>query len=121
MTDDGRHAFTVELARTAQEQAMGLMYRRNQPADHGMLFTYRRPREVSFWMRNTFVPLDILFIGEDGRIGRIAADTTPLSEAPIPSDGPVRAVLEVNAGTAERLGIEVGDRVEHPLFDDPPG
>jgi uncharacterized protein len=68
------------------------------------------------WMRNTYVPLDMLFIDADRRISHIAADTTPLSEESIPSNGPVVAVLEVNAGTAERLGIEVGDRVEHRLF-----
>ncbi|HET6519140.1 MAG TPA: DUF192 domain-containing protein [Geminicoccaceae bacterium] len=119
VTEGGdRHRFQVEVARTPAEQSLGLMYRQSLAADRGMLFAYRVPRVISMWMKNTFIPLDMLFIGEDGRIGHIAADTTPLSEASISSEGPAIAVLEVPGGTAERLGIRVGDRVEHAIFDD---
>ena len=119
VTADGdRHRFQVEVARTPAEQSLGLMYRQSLAPDRGMLFAYRVPRVISMWMKNTFIPLDMLFIGEDGRIGHIAAETTPLSEESISSEGPAIAVLEVPGGTAERLGIGVGDRVEHAIFDD---
>ena len=119
VTDEAKHPFRVELARTAAERSQGLMYRRNLAADRGMLFLYPVPQPVGMWMKNTYIPLDMLFIADDGRISHIAANTTPHSEATISSNGPARAVLELNAGTAERLGIEVGDRVEHPLLDGP--
>lgn len=106
------HQFQVELARTPQEQARGLMFRTEMGADEGMLFVSQVPQVRSFWMRNTVIPLDIIFIGEDGRIVNIAADTVPYSEAPILSDGPAAAVLELNAGTAERLGFGQGAKVE---------
>lgn len=109
--DGGRHDFTVELAVSPSEQSQGLMFRQSMPADAGMLFPYTRDAMRSFWMRNTLVPLDILFIGGDGRIAHIVQRTVPLSEATISSRVPVRAVLEVNAGTVRRLGIAVGDRV----------
>jgi uncharacterized protein len=119
VTADGeRHRFQVEVARTPAEQSLGLMYRQSLAPDRGMLFAYRVPRVISMWMKNTYIPLDMLFIGEDGRIGHVAAETTPLSEASISSGGPAIAVLEVPGGTAERLGIEAGDRVEHAIFDD---
>jgi len=106
--------FQVELARTADEQAQGLMYRKSMAADAGMLFVYAQPREAGFWMKNTYLPLDMLFIEPDGRIERIHANAEPLSTAPI--DGPVKtkAVLEINGGAAARLGIRPGDRVVHP-------
>jgi uncharacterized membrane protein (UPF0127 family) len=81
-----------------------------------MLFDFERAEPVTMWMKNTYLPLDMLFIRPDGTVSRIAADTEPLSTAIIPSGGPVSAVLELNAGTAAKLGIQVGDRVEHPLF-----
>lgn len=118
VTDAARHDFVVELAATPEERSRGLMFRRSMPAEQGMLFDFGRVQPVSMWMRNTYIPLDMLFIAEDGEIVRIAADTEPLSERTIPSGQPVLSVLELNAGTARRLGIEAGDRVEHPLFGD---
>jgi uncharacterized membrane protein (UPF0127 family) len=115
-TAKGRHKFKVELALTAAQMAQGLMYRRQMDADAGMLFDYRSTQPVSFWMRNTYIPLDIIFIREDGRIAGIHERAVPLSEVPIPSPEPVRAVLELNGGTAARLGIKPGDRVHHPIF-----
>jgi uncharacterized membrane protein (UPF0127 family) len=112
----GVHAFTVEMARTPEEQAKGLMFRKSVPEGHGMLFDFKVDRDLTFWMKNTYVSLDIIFIRGDGSILRIAANTTPLSEKMIPSGGPARAVLEVVAGTARKLGIAPGDRVAHPIF-----
>jgi uncharacterized membrane protein (UPF0127 family) len=116
MRDGARHRFRVEVARTAEQQRVGLMFRPSVPADGGMLFDWGRPIESSMWMRNTIASLDMLFIAADGRVHRIAERTVPFSLAPIDSRGPVRATLELAAGTAERLGIRVGDRVEHPIF-----
>lgn len=113
----GVHVFAVELASTPQEQATGLMFRRELPEGRGMLFDFHRDQPTSFWMKNTYIPLDMIFIRGDGRILRIAENTVPLSETLVPSGGPVRAVLEVIAGTAKRLGIAPGDRVGHPIFD----
>ncbi len=116
VTDDARHEFRVEFAATPAERSRGLMYRRSMPADQGMLFDFGRVDPVSMWMRNTYIALDMLFMTPDGVIVRIAHDTEPLSERTISSGQPVLSVLELNAGTARRLGIEAGDRVEHPLF-----
>ena len=115
-TKDGRRAFQVEVMRNDAQRAKGLMYRRAMAADHGMLFDFERPLPVTMWMKNTYLPLDMVFIRSDGSIARIAADTEPLSTQIIPSGEPVLAVLELNAGTAAKLGIRAGDRVEHPLF-----
>ncbi|MCC6778831.1 MAG: DUF192 domain-containing protein [Hyphomicrobiales bacterium] len=112
----GVHIFGVELATTPEEQARGLMYRRELPPMQGMLFDFKREQPTSFWMKNTYVSLDMIFIRADGTIARIAESTVPLSEAMVPSGGPVRAVLEVVAGTAKKLGIAPGDRVAHPIF-----
>ncbi len=111
-----RHRFSVEVARTPREQSQGLMFRRRMAADAGMLFVYDPPRPVSMWMRNTYIPLDMIFIAPDGRISHIAERTVPLSEQNIPSRGTVRAVLELNAGTAARLGIEPGATVSAPAL-----
>jgi hypothetical protein len=112
-TADGRiHRYRVEVARTPAEQAHGMMFRRRVPAGTGMYFPFPTPREAGFWMRNTLVPLDILFIGADGRVRNIAADAAPHSEAMLKSLGPVAAVLELAGGEAARLGIAPGDRVE---------
>ena len=113
----GVHAFTVEIADTEPEREKGLMFRKELPEGSGMLFDFHREQEVGFWMQNTYVPLDMIFIRGDGRILRIAEDTEPLSTRIIPSNGPVRAVLEVIAGTAEKLGIAPGDRVASPIFN----
>ena len=112
----GVHAFAVELVDNDADRAKGLMYRKELPEGRGMLFDFQREQEVSFWMQNTYIPLDMLFIRGDGRILRIAKNTEPLSTRMIPSGGPVRAVLEVIGGTARKLGIAPGDRVAHPIF-----
>ncbi len=112
----GVHAFKVELARTEAERAKGLMFRKELPADHGMLFDFQKDQEVAFWMDNTYVSLDMIFIRGDGTIWRIEENTTPLSTRNIPSRGPVRAVLEVVAGTSRKLGIAPGDKVANPIF-----
>ena len=116
---NGVHPFAVEMAVTPEEQSKGLMFRKELPEGQGMLFDFRRDQEATFWMKNTYVPLDMIFIRADGRIHRIAANTTPLSEALVSSGGPVRAVLEVVAGTAKKLGIAPGDRVAHPTVQRP--
>ena len=113
-SSNGKHRFIVEVARTPDEQAQGLMFRNSVPPDRGMIFPYDPPVQVSFWMKNTLVPLDILFIGPDGTIGRIAANTTPMSLDPVPSIDPVSAVLEIAGGRAAELGIREGDKVDWP-------
>lgn len=114
--EGGSHAFTVELAATDEHRATGLMFRREMAADAGMIFDYGRDRRASMWMRNTYLPLDMLFIKANGRIESIKARTVPLSETSIRSKGKVRAVLELNAGTTSRLSIKPGDLVRHELF-----
>lgn len=113
---NGKHNFSVEVARTREEQDKGLMFRRELPDGQGMLFDFTTEQTVAFWMENTYISLDIIFINGDGRIRRIAENAEPLSKTTIPSDGPVRAVLEVIGGTARKLGIKEGDRVVHPIF-----
>ncbi|HEY4983167.1 MAG TPA: DUF192 domain-containing protein [Pseudolabrys sp.] len=113
----GVHAFSVEMAVNDAERAKGLMYRKELPEGRGMLFDFQREQEVSFWMQNTYISLDMLFIRGDGRILRIAENTEPLSTRIISSGGPVRAVLEVIGGTARKLGLAPGDRVAHPIFN----
>jgi uncharacterized membrane protein (UPF0127 family) len=115
-TPAGSQSFTVELAATPGERSRGLMFRRSMRPDHGMLFDFETPQPVAFWMKNTPLPLDMLFIDGTGVVVQIEADTVPYSEDPIPSQQPIRAVLEVNAGTAKRLGIEPGAKVRHPIF-----
>jgi uncharacterized membrane protein (UPF0127 family) len=115
-TATGVHEFKVELARTPSEQAMGLMYRHEMAANAGMLFVYPAGTRVTMWMKNTLIPLDMVFIGADGRVAHIVERTVPESTELIGSNGPVRAVLELNAGTASRLGIKIGDQVRHPAL-----
>ena len=112
----GVHVFMVELAATPETREHGLMFRRELPAGTGMLFDFEHDQPVSFWMKNTYIPLDMIFIRSDGRIMSIAENTEPLSERLIPSGAPVRGVLEVIGGTARGLGIAPGDRVAHPIF-----
>jgi uncharacterized protein len=112
----GVHVFSVELAVTDEERARGLMFRRSVPESYGMLFDFKRDQEVTMWMRNTYVSLDMIFIQSDGRIRRIAENTETESDKIIPSGGQVRAVLEVAAGTAKKFGIEPGDRVATPIL-----
>jgi uncharacterized protein len=113
----GVHVFTVEIADNDADRAKGLMYRKELPEGQGMLFDFHREQEVSFWMQNTYIPLDMVFIRGDGRILRIAENTEPLSTRLVPSGGPVRAVLEVIGGTTRKLGIAPGDRVASPIFN----
>ena len=116
VSDTGVHAFAVELATNNQERERGLMFRKELPEGQGMLFDFERDQPVAFWMHNTYISLDMIFIRGDGRIAHIAENTEPMSDRLIPSGGPVRAVLEVIAGTARKLGIAPGDRVEGSIF-----
>jgi uncharacterized protein len=116
ISKSGVHAFSVELATNDAERSRGLMFRKELPEGHGMLFDFESDRPVAFWMHNTLISLDMIFITGDGRILRIAENTEPLSDRLVPSGGPVRAVLEVIAGTARKLGIKAGDRVEGAIF-----
>ncbi len=115
-----KHVFNVEMATTEDQQTTGEMFRTTVPADGGMLFDWRFPRESQMWMRNTLVPLDMVFINSDGKIRSIAENTVPRSLAVIDSQGPVRATLELAAGTTAKLDIRVGDTVEQRIFDDIP-
>lgn len=110
-TKAGKIAFQVEVARTPEEQARGLMYRTSLAEDRGMIFPMIPPRFASFWMKNTYIPLDLIFIRTDGTIARIAANAVPEDLSPIPSGEPVAAVLEIAGGGAARQGIAEGDRV----------
>jgi uncharacterized membrane protein (UPF0127 family) len=116
-TQDGRRfPFHVELALTPEQRAQGLMYRESLDQDAGMLFIYDLERPVTMWMKNTLVPLDMLFLARDGEVLGLAEDTVPQSETMIPSGEPVKAVLELQAGTVARLALKPGDRVLHPLL-----
>jgi uncharacterized membrane protein (UPF0127 family) len=115
-TKSGVQVFSVEMATTEEEKTTGLMYRKELPDGKGMLFDFSPEQQISMWMKNTYISLDMIFIRADGRILRIAENTEPLSTRIIPSGGPVRGVLEVIAGTARKLGIAAGDRVAHPIF-----
>ncbi|CAN1519841.1 COG1430 Uncharacterized conserved protein [Rhabdaerophilaceae bacterium] len=116
VSGDTRRRFRIELAKTDADRGRGLMFRQSMPADQGMLFDFERDQMVSMWMRNTFISLDMVFIFSDGLIHRIEPRTEVQSERTISSGVPVRAVLELNAGTAEKLGIKPGDRVIHTMF-----
>lgn len=100
------HRFTVEVARTAEQQAQGLMFRTELAPDRGMLFPFPQPKFAAFWMRNTLIPLDMIFVRADGTIDRIAENTVPEDESPVASGGEVSAVLELAGGTTARLGID---------------
>jgi uncharacterized membrane protein (UPF0127 family) len=115
-TASGKQRFTVEEAKTDAQMEQGLMYRRSMPPNAGMLFEYQRPQIMIFWMKNTLIPLDMLFIAADGTIADIHERAVPLLLDPINSAVAVQAVLELNGGTVARLGIKRGDRVLHPMF-----
>ena len=112
----GTHKFQVEIADTPSRQSRGLMFRRSLPDNQGMLFEYDSPREISMWMKNTYISLDMVFIRQDGIVHRIESDTEPFSESIISSGAEVTAVLELKAGTTVRLGIKPGDKVLHSFF-----
>jgi uncharacterized membrane protein (UPF0127 family) len=110
-TSTGRHEFTVEWAITPAETQRGLMFREQMAPDHGMVFDFLEDAPRSFWMRNTVLSLDMIFIRADGTVARIARNTIPFTDTPVPSGEPVRYVFEVNAGTSDRIGLVPGDRV----------
>lgn len=115
-THAGSHTFHVEIADDDRERMFGLMYRREMARDAGMLFDFQEEQPESFWMENTYIPLDMLFIKADGTIDSIARRTTPLSRESVPSKAPVRYVLEINGGVSDALGIRPGDRVSGPAL-----
>ena len=117
VTQSGVHAFSVELATNNTERERGLMYRKELPEGHGMLFDFQTEQPVQFWMHNTYIPLDMIFIAGDGRIVHVAENAKPMSDDLIPSMHPVRAVLEVIAGTVHKFGIATGDRISGSIFD----
>ncbi|MCC6202257.1 MAG: DUF192 domain-containing protein [Gammaproteobacteria bacterium] len=114
-TDSGTHEFLVEVARTDREKEVGLMYREDLAPDAGMLFLYATPQHVSMWMKNTLIPLDMLFLDQDLKVVRLARNTTPRSLTSIPSGQVVRAVLELRGGRAAELGIREGSRITYPV------
>jgi uncharacterized membrane protein (UPF0127 family) len=115
-TAKGVKVISVEITETQEEKMKGLMYRPSLPDNQGMIFAYDPPREITMWMRNTYIPLDMVFIRPDGVIHRIEAWTRPFSEEIIASKGDVAACLELAGGAAERMGLKPGDRVEHSMF-----
>ena len=116
VTAKGKVTFQVEVMRTDEERARGLMNRAYLPADRGMLFDFKEPQMAAMWMKNTLIPLDMLFVRKDGTIANIAENTEPHSLRTISSTEPVLGVIELNGGAAAKQGIAPGDRVEHPLF-----
>ncbi len=116
-TQSGDHLFSVEVMRTDPERERGLMYRRFLPADRGMLFDFKSEQSVAMWMKNTYIPLDMVFISRAGVVVNIAENAEPLSERIIPSNAPSYAVLELNAGIARSIGLKRGDRVEQAMFN----
>jgi uncharacterized membrane protein (UPF0127 family) len=116
LSDGQSLAFNVEVATTPEQLARGLMFRRVLPRDEGMLFVFPQEGEQSFWMKNTWIPLDMLFVRKDGTVFRVVANATPFDLTPIPSGGPALAVIELNGGEAGRQGIVPGSRVIHPAF-----
>jgi uncharacterized protein len=116
VTSTGPHAFQIEVASNDATRERGLMDRRYMAADHGMLFEFDHEAPVAFWMKNTYIPLDMIFIAPSGVVTHIVANAEPLSERVIPSGGPCIAVLELNGGTAASIGLKVGDKVHHPFF-----
>jgi uncharacterized protein len=115
VTGSGSHAFRVEVADTPEQRAKGLMFRRSMPQDQGMLFDFDGEVPVMMWMKNTYIPLDMVFLSRKGVVTNIAADTTPMSEAVI-YGGRASAVIELNAGVAKQIGLKPGDTVRHPAF-----
>ena len=117
-TASGPHRFKVEVMRTEPDRERGLMFRKTMARDHGMLFEYEAEQPVAFWMHNTYLPLDIVFIGKDGRVVHVARDAKPMDDSLIPSGSPALGVLELDAGTAKAIDLKDGDRVHHAMFGD---
>ncbi len=113
-TATGTYTFNVEIADTEAERAKGLMFRSSLAPDAGMLFDYHQEQETAFWMQNTLIPLDMIFIGADGMVKNIHVNAKPLDTTSIPSGVPVRFVLEIPGGRSKEIGLAVGDRMEHP-------
>jgi uncharacterized protein len=116
VTATGDVTISVEIAQTSEQKAKGLMFRKSLDDRAGMLFPYGQPQEITMWMKNTYIALDMVFIRGDGTIHRIEAMTEPFSEATVASQGPVAAVLELNGGAAARLGLKAGDKARHAVF-----
>jgi uncharacterized protein len=117
VTASGTHRFEVEVAVDDESRERGLMNRRYLPRDRGMLFEFPREAPVSFWMKNTYIPLDMIFISRSGLVTNVVANAEPLSERVIPSGPACSAVLELNGGAAAAIGVRIGDKVEHPFFE----
>lgn len=116
MTEAGERVITIEVAETLADKSKGLMFRPSLAEGHGMLFLYEGPQEISMWMSNTYMPLDMVFIRADGTVHRIETNAEPLSEKIIASKGPVTSILELAGGAAQRLGLKPGDKVRYPHF-----
>jgi len=116
LTASGAHAFNVEVARTLRQRELGLMFRRSMPEDRGMLFFFDAERPIAMWMKNTYIPLDMVFVSRSGVVTGVARGAKPLSEEIIPSGRPAYAVVELNAGVADAIQLAVGDQVRHPGF-----
>jgi uncharacterized protein len=114
VTGTGTHNFSVEVMRTQPELEKGLMYRTSMPEDHGMLFDFQTEQSVMMWMKNTYIPLDMLFMDKTGKVVGIVANAKPMSEQILTAAVPTYAVLELNGGQAAKIGLRVGDKVNHP-------
>ena len=112
----GVHKVSVEVMRTPEQLERGLMFRKYMPEDRGMLFDFKSEAPIMMWMKNTFIPLDMIFISKDGTIANIAENAEPLSESIIPSNGPIQGVLEINAGVSAKLGLKKGDKISASIF-----
>lgn len=117
ITATGTHTLRVEVARTANARGKGLMFRRSLPDDRGMLFDFQTEQKILMWMKDTYIPLDMIFVSRSGRVVSVAQNAEPMSERTISSGAPAYAVIEVNAGMAQKLGVAAGDAVRHPIFE----
>lgn len=118
VSHDGRvHDFKVEIADNYASRERGLMFRKSLGPNDGMLFDFKTPQQVAFWMKNTLIPLDMLFIDQNGKVVNVAANAVPMSETNIPSDGPVLGVLELRGGRAAEIGVQAGDTVRERIFE----
>jgi uncharacterized protein len=115
-TQSGPHVLDIELVRSDADMERGLMFRKSMPDGHGMLFDFRTAQPIMMWMKNTYIPLDMVFVGTDGHVTHVAEHAVPMSEAIISSEGPALGVLEINAGVAARIGVKPGDVVHASIF-----